>query len=235
MNFSKARRGRADAAVVRRRRTLFHEFGHALHGAALRRHLSDGLGHQRAHRLGRAAVAALRALAGAARKSCAASRCHYRTGEPMPEDLLRRLLAARTFNQGFATVEYVASALVDLDLHLQPRTPRASTSTRFEQATLARIGMPAEIVMRHRPPHFAHVFAGGGYAVGLLQLHVVGGARRRRLRGVRGDRRHLRSGDREEAARQRLCRRRLARSGRALHRLPRPAADARSAAAQARA
>jgi peptidyl-dipeptidase Dcp len=92
---------------------------------------------------------------------------HYRTGESMPRDVLDRLVAARTFNQGCATVEYVASALLDLDLHLQQ--PTAQDAERFdigafEQAALARIGMPAEIVMRHRPTHFGHIFAGSGYA-----------------------------------------------------------------------
>ena len=76
---------------------------------------------------------------------------------------MRRLLAARTFNQGFATVEYVASALVDLELHLLS-DPQSVDIAAFEEASLARIGMPGEIVMRHRPPHFAHVFSGGGYA-----------------------------------------------------------------------
>jgi peptidyl-dipeptidase Dcp len=88
---------------------------------------------------------------------------HYRTGAPMPADLLRRMLAARTFNQGFATVEYVASALVDLDVHLL-QVPDNFDVSAYEKAALERIGMPAEIVMRHRPPHFAHVFSGGGYA-----------------------------------------------------------------------
>jgi peptidyl-dipeptidase Dcp len=86
---------------------------------------------------------------------------HYRTGETIPDDLMRRLLAARTFNQGFATVEYVASALVDLEIHQQPRPDNFDIAS-FEQAALGRIGMPAEIVMRHRPPHFSHVFSGGG-------------------------------------------------------------------------
>ena len=81
----------------------------------------------------------------------------------MPEELLRQLLVARTFNQGFATVEYVSSALVDLDLHSQATADGFDVGA-FEQASLDRIGMPAEIVMRHRPPHFAHVFSGGGYA-----------------------------------------------------------------------
>jgi peptidyl-dipeptidase Dcp len=88
---------------------------------------------------------------------------HCQTGEPMPEDLLQRLVAARNFNKGFATVEYVASAIVDLDFHSLP-VPAEVDSTAFEAQSLSRIGMPDEIVMRHRPPHFAHIFSGGGYA-----------------------------------------------------------------------
>jgi peptidyl-dipeptidase Dcp len=83
----------------------------------------------------------------------------------MPEDLLRRILAARTFDQGFATVEYTASALVDLDLHLLPSADGLDPAA-FEREALARIGMPAEIVMRHRTPHFAHIFSGDGYSAG---------------------------------------------------------------------
>lgn len=90
---------------------------------------------------------------------------HHRTGEPMPEDLLKRLLAARTFDQGFLTVEYTASALVDLAFHLAP-APGKLDPAAFEAGVLARIGMPNEIGMRHRSPHFLHVFAGDGYASG---------------------------------------------------------------------
>ena len=83
----------------------------------------------------------------------------------MPKALLERLLATRTFNQGFATVEYTACALVDLDLHSLHNTD-ALDVTAYEQNDLERIGMPAEIVMRHRLPHFQHLFSGGGYAAG---------------------------------------------------------------------
>ena len=83
----------------------------------------------------------------------------------MPEPLLERLIAARNFGQGFATVEYVASAFVDLDFH---SIGAAGTldPTDFEADTLVRIGMPEEIAMRHRPPHFGHIFSGGYYAAG---------------------------------------------------------------------
>ena len=88
---------------------------------------------------------------------------HYRNGRAIPDDLLKRILDARTFNKGFATVEYVACALVDLEMHLLKDTAGFDVTT-FEDDALSRIGMPAEIAMRHRPPHFAHVFSGGGYA-----------------------------------------------------------------------
>jgi peptidyl-dipeptidase Dcp len=94
---------------------------------------------------------------------------HYRSGAPMPEDLLQRLVAARDFNKGFATVEYIACAEVDLDLHALPPAnsgEQALDPRAFEAASLARLAMPDEIVMRHRLPHFAHIFAGGGYAAG---------------------------------------------------------------------
>jgi peptidyl-dipeptidase Dcp len=88
---------------------------------------------------------------------------HHATGAPMPQDMLERLLAAGTYDQGFATVEYVASALVDLAFHEgePPADPMAQ-----EAEVLAEIGMPHAIRMRHATPHFAHVFAGDGYSAG---------------------------------------------------------------------
>ncbi len=90
---------------------------------------------------------------------------HYRTGEPIPEALLDRLIAARNFNQGFATVEYVASALVDLEMHLLTDAEGLDV-TAFEAGVLDRIAMPEAITMRHRVPHFAHAFSGDGYSAG---------------------------------------------------------------------
>ena len=163
MNFAKAAGGEPALLSFDDARTLFHEFGHALHAL-----LSDVTfpmisctnvptdfvelpSQLYEHWLEEPAV--LRRFAR-----------HYRTGEPMPEDLLRRLLAARTFNQGFATVEYVGSALVDLEFHR--RAEVGPDAAAFEAGVLEKIGMPAEIGMRHRSPHFLHVFAGGGYAAG---------------------------------------------------------------------
>jgi len=83
----------------------------------------------------------------------------------MPKALLDRLLATRTFNQGFATVEYTACALVDLDLH-GLKDAHGLDVAEFERRDLAALHMPVEIVMRHRLPHFQHLFSGGGYAAG---------------------------------------------------------------------
>ncbi len=90
---------------------------------------------------------------------------HYQTGEPLPEDLLRRFLAARKFNQGFATVEFVSSALLDLEFHTQPASASRDVDA-FEKAELAKIGMPDEIALRHRPTQFGHIFSGDHYASG---------------------------------------------------------------------
>ncbi|MEA3069877.1 MAG: peptidyl-dipeptidase Dcp, partial [Alphaproteobacteria bacterium] len=166
MNFSKASEGEPVLLSFEDARTLFHEFGHALHGllsdltypmVAGTSVLQDWVelpSQLYEHWLERPEILSRFAV-------------HSRTGEPMPQDLLRRLIAARTFNQGCATLEYVASALLDLELH--ERTSRDGERSdgldikAFEKATLARIGMPREIVMRHRPTHFQHIF-GGGYA-----------------------------------------------------------------------
>ncbi len=162
MNFSKAPAGEQTLLSFDDARTLFHEFGHALHGL-----LSDvtypAISGTRVatdfvelpsqlyeHWLERPEI--LRTYAR-----------HYKTGEPMPEALIAKLKAARTFNQGFATVEYLASALVDLDFHELTSAENLDVA-KFEKDALDRIGMPEEIVMRHRSPHFAHVFSGGGYA-----------------------------------------------------------------------
>jgi peptidyl-dipeptidase Dcp len=90
---------------------------------------------------------------------------HYQSGEPLPEELLQRFLAARKFNQGFATVEFVSSALIDLEFHSQPASASRDVGA-FERTELEKIGMPAEIVLRHRPTQFGHIFSGDQYAAG---------------------------------------------------------------------
>jgi peptidyl-dipeptidase Dcp len=88
---------------------------------------------------------------------------HHQTGEPIPRPLLDKLLAARNYGQGFATVEFLASALIDMDFHTLPPD---SDPKQAQAETLARIGMPQEIGPRHAAAHFTHVFGGDGYSAG---------------------------------------------------------------------
>ncbi len=89
---------------------------------------------------------------------------HYKTGEPMPKELVAKIKAAANFNQGFQTTEFLASALVDMRFHMAD--PANIDPDKFERETLAELGMPSEIVMRHRSPHFSHIFSGEGYSAG---------------------------------------------------------------------
>ena len=163
-NFAKGADGQPSLLSPDDARTLFHEFGHGLHGM-----LSDvtypslsGTSvftdfvelPSQLYEHWQEQPEVLRQFAR-----------HYQTGEPLPDDLLQRFLAARKFNQGFATVEFVSSALIDLEFHTQPAS--ASRDVRaFERAELEKIGMPAEISLRHRPQQFGHVFSGDHYASG---------------------------------------------------------------------
>ncbi|MEO8485501.1 MAG: M3 family metallopeptidase [Betaproteobacteria bacterium] len=163
-NFAKAPDGEATLLSADDVRTLFHEFGHGLHGM-----LSDVT----YERLSGANV--LRdfvelpsqlyehwAFEPQVMKKHAR---HATTGAPIPDALIERLREARRFNQGFETVEYASCALVDMALHAV-EDPEAVDIEAFEREELARIGMPREIAMRHRLPHFDHLFAGNGYAAG---------------------------------------------------------------------
>ena len=163
-NFSKPAAGEPALLSFDDARTLFHEFGHALHGmlSNVTYPLLSGTAVpsdfvELPSQLYEHWLEVPEILRQYAR--------HAATGEPMPEALLDRLLATRTYNQGFATVEYTSCALVDLDLHSAPDTAVLDV-TEFERKDLERIAMPAEIVMRHRLPHFQHLFSGGGYAAG---------------------------------------------------------------------
>jgi peptidyl-dipeptidase Dcp len=89
---------------------------------------------------------------------------HYKTGEPIPAELVAKIKNAETFNSGYSTTEYLASALVDLKFHTTD--PADIDPDEFERTTLAQLGMPEEIVMRHRSPHFTHVFSGEAYSAG---------------------------------------------------------------------
>ena len=164
MNFSKGAPGEATLLTFDDACTLFHEFGHALHGllsnvtypvisgTSVARDFVELPSQLYEHWLSQPEVLSRYAV-------------HYKTGEPMPKALLDKLLAAENFNQGFATVEYTASALVDLEMHLLSDTDGLDV-TSYEAEALEKIGMPEAITMRHRIPHFAHAFAGDGYSAG---------------------------------------------------------------------
>ena len=87
---------------------------------------------------------------------------HNKTGEPIPDELVGKIKKASKFNQGFSTTEYLASALIDMKIHLAD--PENIDVAKFEKETLAEMQMPKELPMRHRTPHFGHVFSGEGYA-----------------------------------------------------------------------
>jgi peptidyl-dipeptidase Dcp len=164
MNFAKGGEGEPSLLSFDDARTLFHEFGHGLHGilSDVTYPLLSGTNVARdfvefPSQLYENWLEQPEILRNFAR--------HYKTGEPMPEALLAKLRAARQFNQGFATVEYAASALVDLGLHLDP-APQNLDVVTFERAELARIGMPDAVAMRHRTPHFQHIFSGESYSAG---------------------------------------------------------------------
>ncbi|MDQ0465675.1 peptidyl-dipeptidase Dcp [Caulobacter ginsengisoli] len=162
-NFVKGKPGEAVLISWDDASTMFHEFGHALHGLNSNAHYPQLAGTNVArdfvefpsqlneHWLPTKEVLSRFAV-------------HYQTGKPIPEALVKKIKNSETFNQGFITVEYLASALVDMKAHLAGATP--IDPKEFEKATLAEIGMPAEIVMRHRMPHFGHIFSGDGYSAG---------------------------------------------------------------------
>jgi peptidyl-dipeptidase Dcp len=162
-NFAKDESGRPlliswDDAV-----TLFHEFGHALHGlnsnvvypslagTNVVRDFVEFPSQLNENWLSTPEVLSRFAV-------------HYETGAPIPPALVTKIKAASKFNQGFATVEYLAAALVDMRLHLAGDL--SIEPNEFERTTLADLGMPPEMVMRHRIPQFAHIFSSDSYSAG---------------------------------------------------------------------
>jgi peptidyl-dipeptidase Dcp len=162
MNFAKGAAGEPTLLSLDDARTLFHEFGHGLHGllsnvtypsvsgTSVEKDFVELPSQLYEHWLLRPEVMSRYAR-------------HYKSGKPVPAALLRRLEAARNFNQGFKTIEYLSAAIVDLDLHVIEKAKGLDVD-KFEAETLSRIDMPEEIVMRHRIPHFQHIM--GGYAAG---------------------------------------------------------------------
>ena len=160
-NFAKPAEGKPALLSLDDARTLFHEFGHALHGmlSNVTYPSVSGTGVSRdfvelpsqlyEHWLTVPAILKEYAV-------------HFETGEPMPQALLDKVLAARTFNSGFNTVEFTSSALVDMAFHTRDKV---GDPMAVQAEVLSEIGMPKSIVMRHATPHFQHIFS-GGYSAG---------------------------------------------------------------------
>ncbi|RYC04626.1 M3 family metallopeptidase [Ciceribacter ferrooxidans] len=160
-NFAKPAEGKPALLSLDDARTLFHEFGHALHGmlsnvtypsvagTGVSRDFVELPSQLYEHWLTVPEILTRYAV-------------HYETGEPMPKTLLDKVLAARTFNAGFNTVEVTSSALVDMAFHTRTL---ADDPMAVQEEVLREIGMPRSIVMRHATPHFQHIFA-GGYSAG---------------------------------------------------------------------
>ncbi|UKK86083.1 M3 family metallopeptidase [Sphingopyxis sp. BSN-002] len=160
-NFTEGAKGEPTLVSLDDATTLFHEFGHGIH--YLLQHVYYP------------------ALAGVPRdfvefpsqvnenwlmtpEVLSKFATHYKTGEPIPQALVDKIIASNKFNQGFDTVEYLSSAIVDMKLH--DRKVPVTDVDKFERETLAEMGMPKEIVMRHRLPQFGHLFSSDAYSAG---------------------------------------------------------------------
>jgi len=167
-NFVKAKPGEPVLISWDDATTMYHEFGHALHGlnsnvsypslagTSVKRDFVEFPSQLNEHWLLTPEVLSRFAL-------------HYRTGAPIPADLVAKIQKASRFNQGFSTVEYLAAAIYDMKIHLVPDgkiAGRKIDAGAFEKQTMDEIGCPKEIVMRHRPTQFGHIFSSDGYSAG---------------------------------------------------------------------
>ncbi len=143
--------------------TLFHEFGHALHGLLSNVKYPSQAGTNVPRDYVEFPSQVMERWLSTP-EVMGKFLVHHETGEPLPQDLVDKIKKAKTFNQGFGTVEFLGSALVDMKLHLAGDADIDPDA--FERETLTALGMPSEIVMRHRTPQFGHIFAGEGYAAG---------------------------------------------------------------------
>ncbi len=142
-------------------RTLFHEFGHALHGLSSAVAYPTLNGGVRDYTEFQSQLLERWLLTDEVINGYLV---HHETGKPIPGPLVEKIRKAETFNQGFETTEYLASAIMDMRYHMVD--PKGMDPDAFERTELARLGMPKEIVMRHRSPHFGHIFSGEGYSAG---------------------------------------------------------------------
>ncbi|WP_455466275.1 M3 family metallopeptidase [Bartonella sp. B39] len=161
-NFAKPPKGEVALLSLDDARTLFHEFGHALHGllsdvtwpsvsgTSVSRDFVELPSQLYEHWLTVPEILQTYAT-------------HAKTGHSMPQALMDKVLSAQTFNAGFAAVEFTSSALIDMAFH---KGQKVTDPTVFERQELEKLQMPDTIIMRHRPPHFTHIFSGDGYAAG---------------------------------------------------------------------
>jgi peptidyl-dipeptidase Dcp len=145
--------------------TLFHEFGHAIHGllsnvnyptlagTSVKRDFVEFPSQVMEYWFPTQEVLSRFAL-------------HYKTGKPIPQELVDKVLEAKNFNQGFSTVEYLASAIYDMKIHTTDVAGKDIDPVEFEKAAMEEIGCPKEVVLRHRPTAFGHIFSGDGYSAG---------------------------------------------------------------------
>jgi peptidyl-dipeptidase Dcp len=160
-NFTKGEAGKPVLISLDDAETLFHEFGHAIHYLLVNVRYPSLGGSQRDFVEYPSQVNENWLLTPEVLQRFAK---HYQTGQPMPQALVDKIQKAQTFNQGFATVEYLGSALVDMKMHTDPNG--VTDPDAFEKKALAEIGMPKEIVMRHRLPQFSHLFSSDAYSAG---------------------------------------------------------------------
>ena len=160
-NFIKPAAGEPVLVTLDDASTLFHEFGHAIHGLLTKVYYPSLGGSQRDFVEYPSQVNENWLLTRPVLERFAK---HHKTGQPMPDSLVKKIEASDTFNQGFSTVEYLSSALVDMMLHTKP--DGVVDPDAFERDALARIGMPREMVMRHRLPQFGHLFSSDSYSAG---------------------------------------------------------------------
>jgi peptidyl-dipeptidase Dcp len=164
-NFIKAKPGEPVLISWDDATTMFHEFGHALHGllsnvsyptlagTSVKRDFVEFPSQVFEYWFSTPELLNQFAL-------------HYQTGKPIPKELVDKVLKAKNFNQGFSTVEYLASAIYDMKIHLAATPDKDIDAVEFEKAAMEEIGCPKEVVLRHRPTAFGHIFSGDGYSAG---------------------------------------------------------------------
>lgn len=161
-NFVKAPNGEATLVSWDDANTYFHEFGHALHALSSNVKYPSSNGGVRDYTEFQSQLLERWLSTDEVINNYLV---HYKTGKPMPKSLIEKIQKSSTFNQGFSTTEYLASAIMDMKFHMTD-PELIGDPVEFEKTELAKLGMPSEIVMRHRTTHFGHIFSGEGYSAG---------------------------------------------------------------------